>query len=169
MAVKTGTSGQFRDAWAVAVSDRYIVGAWLGHPDARPMANISGYRGGARLAQDVLELLHADQLRGQEDLSLPGPEGWVEVNLCALSGQRATEACDRVMAEAFAPGAEPHEDCQVHRSVVIDARNGLLAAAHVPRPSVGARLRRARPPLRRLGRPGRALRRPHRALHARRR
>ncbi|MCB9741530.1 MAG: transglycosylase domain-containing protein [Alphaproteobacteria bacterium] len=132
VAVKTGTSGQFRDAWAVAVSERYIVGAWLGHPDARPMAAVSGYRGGARLAQDVLELLHADQLSGREDLSLPEPEGWTRVGLCALSGQRATDACDRVIEEAFAPGTEPHEDCSAHVRVLVDDRNGLLAAEHVP-------------------------------------
>src|SRR5262249_31062937 len=43
VAVKTGTSSGYRDAWTVAWSTRYLVGAWVGHPDRRPMSGLSGY------------------------------------------------------------------------------------------------------------------------------
>ncbi|MCP4675465.1 MAG: glycosyl transferase, partial [Deltaproteobacteria bacterium] len=49
VAVKTGTSSRYRDAWTVAYSARYLVGVWIGHPDFRPMARLSGYRASAQL------------------------------------------------------------------------------------------------------------------------
>jgi len=33
--VKTGTSSDYRDAWAVGFNDKYTVGVWLGIPDER--------------------------------------------------------------------------------------------------------------------------------------
>ncbi|MCB9763091.1 MAG: transglycosylase domain-containing protein [Alphaproteobacteria bacterium] len=132
VAVKTGTSAQYRDAWAVAYSERYIVGAWVGHPDYLPMKQMSGFRAGARLVQEVMTHLHADELDGLTDLGFPSPEAAAPYRICALSGQRATDACDRVFTEHFTPGTEPVEDCPVHRRVWVDARNGLLASNATP-------------------------------------
>jgi penicillin-binding protein 1C len=42
MAYKTGTSYGFRDAWAVGVSSRYIIGVWVGRPDGTPVAEQFG-------------------------------------------------------------------------------------------------------------------------------
>jgi len=50
VAVKTGTSSGCRDAWTVAYSSRYLVGAWIGRPDYRPMNHLSAYQASARLA-----------------------------------------------------------------------------------------------------------------------
>jgi penicillin-binding protein 1C len=36
VALKTGTSYGFRDAWSVGVTDRYTVGVWIGRPDGTP-------------------------------------------------------------------------------------------------------------------------------------
>ncbi len=58
VAVKTGTSSRFRDAWAVAYSKRWVVGAWVGDPDFRPMNRLTGYRSAAALVQRVLLALH---------------------------------------------------------------------------------------------------------------
>lgn len=37
LAWKTGTSYGFRDAWAIGVGPRYIVGVWIGRPDGTPV------------------------------------------------------------------------------------------------------------------------------------
>lgn len=42
LAWKTGTSFGFRDAWAVGVTDRYTIGAWVGRPDGTPNPGFSG-------------------------------------------------------------------------------------------------------------------------------
>lgn len=37
MVYKTGTSYGYRDAWAVGINPRYIVGVWIGRPDGTPV------------------------------------------------------------------------------------------------------------------------------------
>lgn len=139
VAVKTGTSTSFRDAWAVAWSNRYLVGSWVGHPDFRPMNQLSGYLSAAQLVQQVLSVLHSDQLDGFEDHSFPPPRGYRPARVCALTGARATDACDRVFLEWFPPGEEPTDDCAAHQLRAVDRRNGLLATADTPRSEVEIR------------------------------
>lgn len=132
VAVKTGTSTNYHDAWAVAYSARYLAAAWVGHPGFRAMNRLSGYLSAADLVRRVLLRLHGEQGDGLEDLSFPPPRGYRPVRLCALSGQRATAACDRVFLEWFRPGEEPDDDCQAHQQRAVDRRNGLLATAATP-------------------------------------
>ncbi len=58
VAVKTGTSQGYRDAWTVAYSNRYSVGVWVGRSDAKPMRKLSGSASAAPLAQRIMENLH---------------------------------------------------------------------------------------------------------------
>jgi penicillin-binding protein 1C len=139
VAVKTGTSTNFHDAWAVAWSSRYLVGVWVGHPDFRPMNHLSGYLSAAELVQKTLLVLHRDQADGLEDLSFPPPRGWQPERLCALTGRKATDACDQVFLEWFRPGEEPVDDCAAHQRRAIDRRTGLLATADTPRSEVEVR------------------------------
>ncbi len=132
VAIKTGTSSGFRDAWAVAWSPRYLVAAWVGNAEYRSMNRLSGYRSAAELVQRVLVRLHPSELDGLSDLAFPPPRGAVPVRICALTGQRATAACDRVFLESFTPGTEPASECGAHRQRVVDRRNGLLATRRTP-------------------------------------
>jgi len=129
VAIKTGTSEEYRDAWAVGWSEDYIVGAWVGHPDWQPMKQLSGYRGGASLVSDVMRLLHADKLDGTRDGSLPPPDGYTQAPLCALSGRAATDACDHVVTEWVATAPEP---CEAHQRWLVDARTGAPAHTGTP-------------------------------------
>jgi penicillin-binding protein 1C len=133
VALKTGTSQGLRDAWAVAYSTRYLLGVWVGHPDARPMREITGASSAAELAKRILNHLHAGERHGLTDLSFPHPDGYRHVALCALSGKRATPACDLVFDEWFRPGQEPLDDDDVHLRLAVDVRNGLLAHAGTPK------------------------------------
>lgn len=132
VAVKTGTSSGFRDAWAAAYSDSWLVVVWVGHPDFRPMNALSGYRVGANLASTVMRTLHADALDGLSDTSMPPPEGYTEARICGLSGQQASAHCAPISTEWFPPGAAPAERCTVHQRRLIDERTGGLATAHTP-------------------------------------
>ncbi|MCP4903235.1 MAG: glycosyl transferase, partial [bacterium] len=73
VAIKTGTSSNYHDAWTVAYSRRYVVGAWIGHPDFRAMDRLSGYRSAALLVRRILLQLHDDQLDGLQDVGFPPP------------------------------------------------------------------------------------------------
>ncbi len=133
VAVKTGTSSRYRDAWTVAFSARYLVGVWVGHPDFKPMNRLSGYRAAAELAQKVMLALHADQTDGLADHSFPAPRGFSSVRLCAMTGRLATEACEKTVTEWIRPGVEPLESCASHVRLAVDARSGLLATRATPR------------------------------------
>lgn len=132
VALKTGTSEGLRDAWTVAYSRRYLIGVWLGHPDARPMHEITGAGNAAELARRILDRLHGSEKDGLADLSFPPPEGYSKVAVCALTGKRATRACDPVYEEWFRPGQEPQQDDDAYQRLAVDVRNGLLAHAGTP-------------------------------------
>jgi penicillin-binding protein 1C len=58
-AVKTGTSKEMRDNWAVGYSSRYTVGVWVGNAEGEPMKNVSGVTGAAPVWLEVMGWLHA--------------------------------------------------------------------------------------------------------------
>lgn len=57
-AVKTGTSKDMRDNWAVGWSQRYTVGVWVGNADGSPMHEVSGSSGAAPVWAEVMGWLH---------------------------------------------------------------------------------------------------------------
>ncbi len=60
-AVKTGTSKDMRDNWAVGYSQRYTVGVWVGNASGAPMWDVSGTTGAAPIWAAVMNFLHAKQ------------------------------------------------------------------------------------------------------------
>lgn len=132
VAVKTGTTGDYRDAWTVAFSDRWLVGVWVGHPAWRPMRELSGYRAAARLVRAVLYDLHAPERAGAADVGFAPPAGWQPATICALTGRRAGPACDGAFVEHFPAGGAPHADCDAHVRLPVDGRTGRLAGSETP-------------------------------------
>lgn len=131
VAVKTGTSQGYRDAWTVAWSRRFLVGVWMGRADARPMRGLSGTRAAAELAHSVMLRLHERDAIPSGDLAFPTPTGWQPAELCARTGQRNAGLCDSVLTEWFGRDGLPDEDNR-YRRVAIDRRTGLRAAAWTP-------------------------------------
>nr|WP_100412417.1 penicillin-binding protein 1C [Acidovorax sp. 69] len=58
-AVKTGTSKDMRDNWAVGWSERYTVGVWVGNASGAAMHDVSGTSGAAPVWAQVMGFLHA--------------------------------------------------------------------------------------------------------------
>lgn len=57
-AVKTGTSKDLRDNWALGYSARYTVGVWVGNASGAPMWDVSGTSGAAPVWAAVMQFLH---------------------------------------------------------------------------------------------------------------
>jgi penicillin-binding protein 1C len=57
IAWKTGTSWGGRDAWAIGMDQRHVVGVWVGRPDGTPMPNATGARLALPLLGQVFERL----------------------------------------------------------------------------------------------------------------
>lgn len=60
-AVKTGTSKDMRDNWAVGWSERYTVGVWVGNASGAAMHDVSGSSGAAPIWAAVMGYLHQRQ------------------------------------------------------------------------------------------------------------
>lgn len=58
-AVKTGTSKDMRDNWAVGWSQRYTVAVWVGNASGAAMHDVSGTSGAAPVWAGVMRYLHA--------------------------------------------------------------------------------------------------------------
>jgi len=56
--VKTGTSTDMRDNWAVGFSSRYTVGVWVGNFSGEPMHDVSGVTGAAPVWREIMDFLH---------------------------------------------------------------------------------------------------------------
>lgn len=133
VAIKTGTSQGYRDAWAVAFSDRLVVVVWVGNHDQRKMGQVSGATGAAPAVHEIMDAvmpLRAPHLAWAT--SFPPPTHWVPREICPLSGKLAGPQCTSTKTEFFAPGTEPGDWCPFHIDVKLDARNGLLAGPQCP-------------------------------------
>ena len=60
-AVKTGTSKDMRDNWALGWSQRYTVGVWVGNASGAPMWDVSGSSGAAPVWAEVMGFLHSNE------------------------------------------------------------------------------------------------------------
>ena len=83
LAVKTGTSYGYRDAWAVGADRGYTVGAWVGRPDGVPVLGYYGARTAEPLLKSVFRLLPRHRAR------LNRPDSVTGCRICWPGGQRA--------------------------------------------------------------------------------
>ncbi len=82
LAWKTGTSYGFRDAWAIGVAPRYVLGVWIGRPDGTPVPGQFGLASAAPLLLQVHDLLvNRDSQRG---LGVPADPQPAEVGVAAI-------------------------------------------------------------------------------------
>jgi penicillin-binding protein 1C len=107
VALKTGTSQGYRDAWLVAWSRQYIVGVWVGRGDAGTMTRLTGARSAARLARAVLMRLHGSGAGELADMAFPAPDGHVPVELCVFDGKRSAGGCGQTLVEWVPEDAVP--------------------------------------------------------------
>jgi penicillin-binding protein 1C len=59
-AVKTGTTTDFRDNWAIGYTRYLVAGVWAGNSDGRPMRNTSGLTGAAPIWHDFMQAVIDD-------------------------------------------------------------------------------------------------------------
>jgi penicillin-binding protein 1C len=105
VAVKTGTSQGYRDAWVMEFTDKYVVGVWVGRPDGRPMDALGGGTSAALIGQDILKDLYQTEMDGQNDADFLAPPGGRPVEVCATTGLLAGSNCAEQMVTFPQPGA----------------------------------------------------------------
>ena len=108
-AVKTGTSNDYRDAWALGFSDRYTTGVWMGNADQRPMYEVTGSLGPALVLRAIFAELH----RHTQSKSLFLSRKLVSRRICTKTGALAGNSCPTA-TEWFRPERAPAASCSTH-------------------------------------------------------
>ncbi|MFK8068840.1 MAG: transglycosylase domain-containing protein [Gammaproteobacteria bacterium] len=104
-AVKTGTSNDYRDAWAIGFDYNYTVGIWMGNMDRTSMKEITGSIGPAF----VLRSVFAELNKHKKSQALYFSPKLVKAKLCTETGLPRTsgqEKCTQIN-EWFIPGSVP--------------------------------------------------------------
>ncbi|MFC1647060.1 transglycosylase domain-containing protein [Patescibacteria group bacterium] len=93
VSVKTGTSNDKRDNWAIGYTPSYVVVVWVGNNDNSPMNHhlTSGITGATPIWHDIM----IELLKDKDDEITPMPKGIVQIN------------CHYGRKEFFVKGAEP--------------------------------------------------------------
>ncbi|SCC33516.1 penicillin-binding protein 1C [Gilliamella bombicola] len=85
---KTGTSYGYRDAWAVGMNPRYLIGVWVGRPDGTPVVGQYGSITAVPILQQVNSLLLNKERRLNRPLPLvTKPATVTSAKICWPSGQ----------------------------------------------------------------------------------
>ncbi len=124
VAWKTGTSIGFKDSWAVAVFDRYVLCVWIGNFSGEGNTAFIGRYMSGPLLFGVIDAMLSDI---PEELCLPPPRipaDVASVSVCAVSGGIPNEHCPHTVRTWFLPGVSPITKCGIHRAVRIDTRTG---------------------------------------------
>jgi penicillin-binding protein 1C len=101
-AIKTGTSTDYRDAWAIAFDYRHTVAVWMGNLDGSAMNGVTGAVGPAMLLRSLFSELN----RNQDTRDLVLSRALVQAKICRRDGRLADESCAST-AEWFLPGTLP--------------------------------------------------------------
>jgi penicillin-binding protein 1C len=131
--VKTGTSTDFRDNWAVGYNQRFTILVWVGNMDQKAMKKVSGITGAGPVLAKVARYLMKDKLIG----TMPQPKSLVRHEVCGLSGEMPGVFCTHKKEEFFISGTEPKGTCEYHQEVLVrDCRevgdSEKVIVAHLP-------------------------------------
>lgn len=148
IAVKTGTSSNWRDSWAVGYTERYTIAVWAGNFDGSSMNHLAGATGAGPLFATVAGLvMERAERRGEPPAHGPtAPDGVVEVEVCALSGKRPSEHCPHRRRVHTLAEHRPDETCDFHQSIAVDLRTQLRAGPLCPGEFVQERVFEVLPP-----------------------
>jgi penicillin-binding protein 1C len=131
-AIKTGTSTDYRDAWAIAFDYRHTIAVWMGNLDGSATDGITGAIGPAM----VLRTLFSELNRNADTRPLPLSRDLMLARICRQDGRLADEACES-SSEWFLPGTLPSRTVQPDVSTAAGYRllqpTAGLQVAHDPR------------------------------------
>lgn len=121
-AVKTGTSKDMRDNWAVGWSQRYTVGVWVGNASGAPMWDVSGTSGAAPVWAELMRFLHR-----QEPSHAPTPPaGLVQERIAFGSAGKEAGPLEAARSEWFLQGTQ--QPLFAVNGNTVDTREGRITA-----------------------------------------
>lgn len=111
LAWKTGTSYGYRDAWAIGVNARYVIGVWTGRPDGTPVAGQFGFASAIPVLNQVNNQLLSQSRSGRSGLPVdPRPASVSRATICWPGGQTLAAGdsnCRRRLATWILDSGQP--------------------------------------------------------------
>ncbi|HSM24681.1 MAG TPA: transglycosylase domain-containing protein, partial [Anaerolineaceae bacterium] len=129
VAVKTGTTNDFRDNLTIGYTPDLVVGVWVGNADYSPMIDSSGLTGAAPIWSEAMQFGIA-HVTGNNPTNFTRPAGIVDKIICSVSGTEPSDWCPNQQNEIFAfdqPPAPKSDD--LWQKINIDTWTGLRASA----------------------------------------
>ena len=111
IAWKTGTSYGFRDAWAVGVTPRYVVGVWVGNANGEGKPKLVGARTAGPVLFDIFNLLPAATW-----FEKPA-DRMVDVEVCRQSGHLKGPFCEDIDTMLICSAGLRTNTCPYHIGV----------------------------------------------------
>ena len=114
VAWKTGTSYGSRDAWAVGVTPKYVVGVWAGNADGSGVPSLTGARIAGPILFDLIGLLPY-----VEWFDEPRADDGVQLTICRHSGHLASRFCGDTMSALLPKNGVKSKSCPYCREVAV--------------------------------------------------
>lgn len=107
VAVKTGTTEDYRDAWTIGYTPSLAIGVWIGNNDNAPMSSIAGSSGSGPIWQSLMR-----QILGNSAVEkFNQPSTVVGRDVCRNNGALAQKSGDNTYQEFFLTGTLPTATC----------------------------------------------------------
>lgn len=127
VAVKTGTTNDLRDNWAIGGETQAMVGVWVGNNDNSKMTSVAS---GVSGATPIWRRIIIAALKDKPNVPFETPAGVVSVEIDSVSGYAATEGFAS-RTEYFVKGTEPLEDPVHVKLRVCRNEDGLATPADI--------------------------------------
>lgn len=112
VAIKTGTSTEYRDCWLLAVNSRFVIALWVGNFSGAPSRALSGATACGPIYKNIIDYLESNyQIEAPKQ-----PEGVRRQAVCSISGQLPGKFCPHVGFDLFAASGPQPENCSFHKS-----------------------------------------------------
>jgi membrane carboxypeptidase/penicillin-binding protein len=123
VAVKTGTTNDKKDNWAIGWTSQVIVGVWVGNNDNTPMKEVaSGVSGASPIWRKIILMA----LKDKPVVEFEIPKDILTADVDVVSGYRAHDGFPSRM-EYFIKGTEPASDDPVHLKMKVCKSSGKIA------------------------------------------
>jgi len=115
IAWKTGTSYGERDAWAVGLTPKYVVGVWVGNATGEGRPGLTGINAAAPLMFEIFDFLPKSKWfnKPYDDILL--------YEVCVNSGYKASQFCEKIRYEEAPLSGFKTKICPYHKQIHLDS------------------------------------------------
>ena len=124
VAVKTGTTNDQRDNWAIGWTPDVLVGAWVGNNDNTPMKTVAS---GVSGASPIWRRIIAEAIKDKGEKDWPMPAGITTMEVDSISGMISHDGYPS-RQEYFIKGTEPSGADTIHTRLKVCRNQDKLAS-----------------------------------------